>query len=107
MDLLRPEVVGILGFSHSDERSFLASVQQNQVQIDDRASLVITTGIDQRGEGKSPLFMIDTDASFSGQLSISAVGFPSLGRLHEESHNFFEWALTSRLKEAMGPEAGE
>lgn len=103
-DVIRPEVVGILGFDHSDERSFMASIQQNQVRVDDGISMVITTGIDQRGDGLPPLFMIDTDASFSGQLSVEAMDLGSLGRLHEESHNFFEWALTPMLKEAMGPE---
>lgn len=103
-NLIKPELLGLLGVDFL-EGSVLESQSNTLCAIKELgagAMMRINQGLASNSEQKQ-VYRIDADLFVDRREEIKDV-IPLLDQLHRTGGNFFRWAITSRLAEALKPQ---
>ena len=102
-DLLRDVLLGFLHDEGLRGRIAKASTEL-AIELDEPPGslMAIRHGLAKRADGSSDVYSIDVDCSISGKVKTDDV-IPALESFHRISVNFFRWAITSHLRNALRP----
>ncbi len=102
-ELVKKSVAGLLDEPQVDIASKItASETQTLIDLDQPSDhLVMRNGLMPK-QGEDRRYAIDADFYSEGNIAIGQV-LPILGRFHNEARNLFNWIITPRLRNALGP----
>lgn len=105
-ELVKPEMLGMLSSRAIPESDIRQSTQVSELRLDDARTMVVNTGMGRIGDNPNTCLIIDTDTFVSEFAGVALDGVvETLESLHDPVSSFFQWAIQSRLSDALMPDS--
>ena len=102
--LIRPTVLGMLAEGELVEPSAVESKAELLVPSTGGLTMLLGSRVGVHNQLREQVFELDSDFIFKGMSEPRPEQvFDVLGRSHTEAWQFFRWAITDQLHQAMGP----